>query len=325
MDDPLATGLATLGAGQRGVWTRAQALSVCTRGVLDGHVRRKEWRSVWPGVLAGAGTDLDHRMRAHAAVLACGRSGVASGRTAARLHGLPLIDDRDPATGACEHLLDDALTSGARRPLRTRDHDGQVRTLRRGALRLLPEDVVRTGDGLRLTSPLQTLVELASLLSFEALACAVDHALHTHLVDEAQLALAVRERTWCPGVVHLRAVVAGADRRAESPAETLARLALLPELPGLVPQHRLVGRDGRVLARYDLADEALRLAVEVDGKAGHAGEHMVAKDRRRDRLSEQYGWRTERVTWWELRRQKAAFVRHVTEVAQERRRRLPRP
>jgi very-short-patch-repair endonuclease len=90
-------------------------------------------------------------------------------------------------------------------------------------------------------------------------------------------------------------------------------------MPGFVPQHRLVGPDGRVLARYDLADEVLRLAVEADGKAGHAGSAMVAKDRRRDRMSEQHGWRTERVTWWELRRQRAAFVRRITEVGRARR------
>jgi very-short-patch-repair endonuclease len=318
----LAAGLAELGTAHRGVWTRSEALAVTTRGRVDGHLRRGEWRTVWPGVFTDAGTTLDHGQRARAAVLACGPGAVAVARTAARLHGLPLIDDRDPTTRAQEHLLDDVATSGARRPLRRCQQDGTVRVLRRTALTLLPEDVVRTSGGLLLTTPLQTLVDLAALLSFEALACAVDHALHTRLVDETQLVTAVRERTWCPGVVHLRTAVARADRRAESPAETLARLALLPTMPGFVPQHRLLGPDGRVLARYDLADEGLRLAVEVEGKAGHAGPQMVARDRRRDRVSELHGWRTERVTWWELRRQPASFVSRIAEVAQERRRLL---
>ena len=321
----VATGLAELGTAHRGLWTRAEALAVTTRGVVDGHVRRGEWQTVWPGVHTDAGTAPDHRMRAHAAVLACGSDAVAVGRTAARLHGLPLIDDRDPATGAQQHLLDDVATAGGRRPLLRRAPDGEVRVLRRTALTLLPEDVVRTSDGLLLTTPLQTLVDLASLLSFEALACAVDHALHEHLVDDVQLATAVRERTWCPGVVHLRAAVAGADRRTESPAETLARLALVPTMPAFVPQHRLLGPDGRVLARYDLADVELRLAVEADGKAGHAGPQMVAKDRRRDRVSELHGWRTERVTWWELRCRPTAFVSRIAEVAEERRRLLHVP
>jgi hypothetical protein len=323
--DAVAAGLAGLGREHRGLWTRQEALAVTARGRVDGFVRRNEWRAVWPGVLTDGGTELDHEQRAQAAVLACGRGAVATGRTAARVHRLPLIDDLDPSTGARQHLVDDVATGGARRSLRMPGPDGEVRVLRRSALVLLPEDVVRSDSGVRLTSPLQTLVDLASLLSYEALACAVDHALHVHLVTEGQLATAVRERTWCPGVVHLRAAVAIADRRAESPAETLARLALLPELPALVPQHRLLDRHGRVLARYDLADEELRLAVEADGKAGHAAPEMAAKDRLRDRLSEHYGWRTERVTWWELRRRRTAFVRRIAEVAGDRRRLLQPP
>ena len=252
-------------------------------------------------------------------MLAYGSDAVACGRTAARLHRWPLIDDRDPATGASEHLIDDVVTKGSRRTLRSRDPDGEVRVLRRYARALSSSDVTRTASGLAFTSPLRTMVDLAALLSFEALVCAVDHALHTGLVDGPALSSAVEQYAWQPGVAALRAAVALADRRAESPAETLARLALLPTMPGFVPQHQLVGRDGRVLARYDLADEDLRLAVEADGKAGHAGAQMVAKDRRRDLLSERHGWRTERVTWWELRCRRPCFVTRVAEIAAERR------
>ncbi len=311
-------GLAALGTTHRGLWTRGEALTVASRGTVDGFVRRGEWRTVWPGVLTDAGTVLDHWQRAHAAVLACREGAVVAGRTAARLHRLPLIEDSDPATGAQEHLVDDVMTDGSRRTLRRRAADGQVRVLRRYARALGQGDVVRTSSGLSLTSPLRTLVDLAALLSFDALVCAVDHALRTGLVAEAAMPSDVEQYARCPGVVALREAVARADRRAESPAETLARLALLPVLPGLVPQHRLLGPDGRVLARYDLADAALKLAVEADGKAGHAGSHMVAKDRRRDRVSELHGWRTERVTWWELRCRQVAFVRRVVEVADER-------
>ena len=312
-------GLAALGATHRGLWTRREALTVATRGTVDGFVRRGEWRTVWPGVLTDAGTVLDHWQRAHAAALACGAGAVVSGRTAARLHRLPLIDDHDPATGADEHLLDDVVSRGTRGVLRALDADGELRVLRRCAATLSSDEVVRTRTGLLLTTPLRTLVDCAGLLSPEALVCMLDRALHVHLVDETTLARAVDGRSRRRGVERLRAAVALADRRAESPAETLARLALLPTMPGFVPQHRLLGPDGRVLARYDLADESLRLAVEADGKAGHAGAQMVAKDRRRDRLTEQYGWRTERVTWWELRCQRAAVVARIAAVAAERR------
>ena len=59
---------------------------------------------------------------------------------------------------------------------------------------------------------------------------------------------------------------------------------------------------------------SVRLAVECDGTAAHAGAAMVAKDRRRDRRTEAYGWRTERVTWFELRRESADVLRRITDV-----------
>jgi very-short-patch-repair endonuclease len=108
--------------------------------------------------------------------------------------------------------------------------------------------------------------------------------------------------------------VALADARAESPPETLARLLLRPQLPGLEPQVELFDQTARIVARFDLGDRRVRLAVEADGKVAHAGAAMVAKDRRRDRRTEALGWHTERVTWWELRCEQAAFVRRVVTV-----------
>ena len=332
MDEDARTGTtADLGSATRGVWTRRQALAVTTRGHVDAQVAAGCWQVLWPGVHTDGGIVPDLGQRAHAAGLASGGAGqhlqrstreaplraVAGGRTAARVLGLPLIDDRDPTTGAGEHQLDDVVVRTAARHLRHVTAGGETRVLHRWVRPLADEDVVRTSSGLWLTSPLRTLVDCAELLSPEALTCAVDSALHRGLVRAEQLDVAVARRAWCPGVRTLRWAVAHADGRAESPAETLARLALVPSLPGLVPQHRLRDERGRIVARFDLADEALRLAVEADGKAAHAGAEMAAKDRLRDRQAARYGWRTERVTWWELRRDREAVVRRVAAAAAE--------
>lgn len=58
--------------------------------------------------------------------------------------------------------------------------------------------------------------------------------------------------------------------------------------------------------------------MEVDGKRGHAGAQMVAKDRRRDRRTEALGWQVERVTWHELHTQQAQVQARIC--AQHRRR-----
>ena len=184
-------------------------------------------------------------------------------------------------------------------------------TLHRRELDVRDGELVRLRSGLVLTSPLRTLVDCARVLAFEALVCALDDALHRRLVTAAELQARVAQRAGRPGAPALRAAVAVADGRAESPAESLARLLLVPVLPGLVPQVEVRDRWGRVVARIDLGDPRVRFAVEVDGKRGHAGEQMVAKDRRRDRRTAELGWVTERLTWTDLRRAPGPTVRRI--------------
>ena len=307
--------LSRLGADTCGVWTRRQALSVTSAAAVRGSLRDGSWQVVLPGVYADGGFVLDARQRAYAAVLASGGGfrrphdrgpvrAAACGRTAARVWGVPLIDDDDPTTGAAEHRIDDVHVLGGGRTRRT---DAGV--LRRHEL--AAGDVVRLASGLVLTSVIGTLVHCARLLSHQALVCAIDDALHRDLVTPDQLAAAAAGHRGEPGGPGLRRAVRLADGRSESPAETLARLLLLPVLPGLVPQVRLWDRTVRLVARFDLADEQARFAVEADGKRGHAGAAMVARDRARDRVTGSFGWRTERVTWFELRHRQADVVSRV--------------
>lgn len=309
-----------LGAKTLGVWSRKAALAVLTPGQVQHLLAQGIWQQALPGVYADGGFVLDPVQRAVAVALATGDPvtrqpgdrvrAVACGRTAARVHGLPLIDDDDPATGAAEHLVDDVHTFRARSG-RSLSFSGAGRELRRHRLTLLEDDLVRHPSGLLLTSALHTAVDCTRLLTHEAAVCLLDGGLHAGLFTTADLAEAVRVRAGWPGVRRTAAAVAAADGRAESPGESLARLLVLPAVPGLVPQVRVRDEHGRVVARLDLGDEQLRLGVEVDGKRGHAGAQMVAKDRRRDRRTEALGWRVERCTWHELRTRPAEVLARV--------------
>lgn len=319
--------LADLGASTGGIWTRRQALAATTRGRVDAMVRRGQWVAPWPGVYGDGGIAMDLERRAFAALLACDSGqpvvtvdeqeirAVACGRLAARLHELPLVDDDDPATGHQEHLLDDVAVGWGAAPLQTVTADGSVRVLTRHR-RALPSDAVtRLPSGLWVTSYARTILDCSMLLRPDALVCLLDAALHRRLVTPEELDGAGGAPPPAAGVDRLRTAVSLSDGRAESPLETLARLVLLPHLPGLVPQLRLRAGSGRILARFDLADRRLRLAVEADGQAGHAGRPMAAKDQRRDRMSDARGWRTERCTWFETRSGQEALVRRVLEAA----------
>lgn len=318
---------ADLGSTTRGVWTRKAALEVLSRGRIQTRLDDGSWQVVWPGVYADGGVELDHEQRGIAAVLASGGDverrkvlkAVACGRTAARVHRFPLIDDHDPSTGATEHRLDDVAIRYSAPALTAATRDGSVRTLTRHHRAYRGAEIVRRPSGLYVSSPLRTLVDCAGLLSHEALVCAIDDALHRHVVSGEDLAATIAERAWCADVVALRRAAADADIRAESPAESLARLLLLPVVPGLVPQVQLTDHRGQVLARFDLGDKEIRLAVEADGKAAHAG--MAAKDQKRDRTSDGYGWRTERCVWFELRCQQDELRQRMTEAAADQARR----
>lgn len=320
-----------LGSTTHGVWTRKQALAVTRRGHVDALLRRGEWQAPWPGVYAHGGVELDLEQRGLAAVLASGGvhpgpgeprpRAVACGRLAARLHGFPLVDDDDPATGRCEKLLDDVAVPWDGVPLTAMTSDGRTRVLTRYRRRYEQQDVLRRDSGLYVTSYLRTLVDCALLLRPEALVCVLDDALHRELVTPAGLDELVQQRAWDPGVAALRAGVRLADGRSESPHETLVRLVLLPHLPGLTPQHRLRSASGRILARFDLGDPRLRLAVEADGKAGHSGVRMAARDQRRDRTSDRLGWRTERCVWFETRCRQDVLVGRMLEAARDQARR----
>lgn len=302
---------ADLGRSTGGVWTRGDALAC---GLSDDVIARKVrigyWQQLRRGVFCDGGVAPSAAMRGWAAVLASGgeERAWADGRTALRLFGLPLIDDDDPATGACDRVQDDVAVARSRPPRKTA-------TLHRH--RRAHACAIGVLSGCPCVSLEEALLTAAGVLTHEALVCVLDAALHRGLLTakalDALLARSARRRH----VDTLRRAVALADGRAESPAETLCRLLLLPHLPGMVPQVQVRDGSGRLIARLDLGDERLLLAVEADGRAGHAG--MAAKDRQRDARTEDVGWRTERCTWFELRRRQHQLLRRVLRAADKQR------
>lgn len=306
---------AGLGEATSSVWTRTDALACgLSADDVEGRLAAGVWQRLHRGVFCDAGVVASAVMRGWAAVLASGGEGRAwaDGRTTLRLFALPLIDDDDPATGACDLRHEDVAVLSRARP---RPHPDLHRRRRSRSFQ------AGTKDGCPSVSLEQALLTAAGVLGHEALVCALDAALHRGLLTGERLQQFLVDSERRRHLPALRQAVAAADGRAESPAETLCRLLLLPHLPGLVPQVRLRGRHGRIVARFDLADEQLRLAVEADGRRGHAGEQMAAKDRQRDAASSALGWTTERCTWFELRRRRPQLLAQVLAAAERQGRR----
>ena len=311
--------LAALGSTSLGVWRRRDALRILTRDELAFDLAQGSVQSPLPGVCMDGGYVPSAEQWLAIATLSSSQElvreladeepaaclhAVGCGRTAARVHGMPLIDDEDPATRALDRHQHDVAVFRHLGDVRSKRREGHpLDTLHRHQLALDRSDVVQHVSGLWLTSEVRTLFDLTSLVSFEALVCAIDWTLHQGRLRRQELLDFAAVHTGWRSIPAFRRAVDLADGRAESPHETLTRLLLKPGWPQLTPQVRIVDDLGYPVARFDHADEDLRLAVESDGRRGHAGDEMKAKDNRRDRTVQlRHGYHTERVTWFEVRR-----------------------
>jgi hypothetical protein len=302
-----------------GVWSAEMANTAGYTRHQIATRRGMEWQTLRRGTYAYAGVAPSPVMRAASAVLAAGGTlrpaeadeswtgsaaalkAVAAGRSAARIWGIPLVDDEDPAVRRFEARHDDVIR---------RRGESVTATLHTRRVALEPADVVHV-DGVPVLAPLRTLLDLPNVLRPDALVAALDHALHVGLVSLADLHVAAgRDRRGQGGVLALRAALALTDPKAESPHESLTRLVLKPVLPGLRSQVRVYDRNGRILARLDLGDEELKLGVESDGAAYHRG--RAAADRKRDFRT---GWTIERVSWHETRCEQHELKRRVLSTA----------
>lgn len=165
-----------------------------------------------------------------AAARLAGDDGVLSHASAAALHGLPLWGV--PLTRA--HLTRGGV-AGGRRSAHLHVHRAP----------LAPEDVVEV-DGVRVTGPARTVVDLARTLPFTQAVSVADAAMHAELVGPEALAEALARGGRRRGGPAARRVLAFADGRAYGPGESRSRVAMhRAGLPEPVLQHEIRDRCGR--------------------------------------------------------------------------------
>ncbi|MFF9561845.1 hypothetical protein ACF1AJ_00720 [Leifsonia sp. NPDC014704] len=174
----------------------------------------------------------------------------------------------------------------------------------------------RVVGGLPVTTPEQTWIDLASLLSVSALVVAGDFVIggRQPLTDKNALRAAFAAAPGRRGIARARSAFEKMRVGAESPGETRLRLVLhklgLPE-PLLNVDIR--DDDGRFVARADLAYPASRIALEYEGDVHRVDRSTWMKDIGRRERVEDLGWRMVRVTAADLREPHtlASRVRHL--------------
>ncbi len=176
-------------------------------------------------------------------------------------------------------------------------------------------DEVEVRDGITVTTPARTLVDMAAWTSLAGMRRLVEQAAILRLldVDAVDLVLSRGRRRGAP---RLRAVLAPwrntRERRpvVRSPLEArLLPLLIAEGLPAPRCNVKLDVEDHRL--EVDLLWEEQRLVVETDGEETHGTSAAFQRDRWRDQLLTVAGYRTARVTWRQVADEPTTVINRI--------------
>jgi len=154
--------------------------------------------------------------------------------------------------------------------------------------------------GIPITTPVRTMIDLASTLKGRALEHALDRAEQLRLVDFAELAHTLNAHPTRPGSRSLQAVLSHYTAGSVTTRSTLEELFLeLCDNHGLPRPETNTRIEG---IEVDFAWRDARLIVEVDGYAHHRSPAAFERDRERDVILTVAGWQVMRFTHAQITR-----------------------
>jgi very-short-patch-repair endonuclease len=280
---------------QRGLVERGQlAAAGIGLGAVDWRLATGRLYPVHRGVYSYGFSRLVPLGRETAALLAVGADAVLSHLSAASVWG---IHPSGPNEGPVEVLI------GARH-VRRRAGIVAHRTTRLG------RHEVRIFQGLPVTSPARTALDIAAEVSLRELERAVDEAMIRRLVRYSQLRAAASQAKGRRGGPLLSAVLdhRGAPTITRSQAEErFLELVGAAELPQPEVNVQLNGYEVDFLWREQ------KVVVEVDGYTYHATRSAFERDRTKDASLLAAGIQVMRITWLQMEREGLAVVVRVAQ------------
>jgi very-short-patch-repair endonuclease len=267
---------------QHGLITTEQAVKALGPSRKARWVTERRLISVQPSVFRVAGAPETWHQSVMAACLAVG--GIASHRSAAELWGLI----RPAGYSEC------SIPGDGKRKVRPpaivhRIHD------------LHPELAVQR-EGLRLTDPVRTVIDLGLVVPVWSVHRAIARGLSTNALSLSSVEV-LREALSRPGrngTGIVREILEGdllPTGKEESELERrFTSLVRRCGLPAFSLQHE-VWEGGRFVARIDAAYPELKLAIEIDGFAHHSSREAFQRDRTRQNRLVALGWTVLRFTW----------------------------
>jgi hypothetical protein len=248
---------------QHGVVTRRQLLVLgFTSSAIEHRLQKGRLHEIGQGVYAVGRPELTRCGRWMAAVLACGEGAALSHRSAAALWEI-------------------GNEWGSRVDVSIR----RKSDLRRAGIRIharpsLPAKEITIREGIPVTTPVRTLIDVATELARNRLERAVNEADKRNLVDPESLRSALDDRAGQPGVRPLRALL---DRHtfllSDSDLESFFRpIAAQAGLPSPLGKQIVNGFE------VDFHFPQLGLVIETDGWRYHRTPATQTKDAKRDQI-----------------------------------------
>jgi predicted transcriptional regulator of viral defense system len=278
----LDAAIAAIAARQHGVISLDQLRALgLTASAIRARVRRGSLIRLHRGVYAVGHAAIKVEGHLMAAVLACGEGAVLSHRAAAAHLDLRRSD----------RARIDVTVPGAGTRAKKGIEIHRSRTL-------APADVIRV-ENIPTTSVARTLLDLAEVVSAQALERAFDRAEFLQVLDMRALAEVMERNLGRRGLARLRALLSNLDPARGRTRTELERLFLTlcanAGLPRpLVNAHLLLEGD---YIEADFHWPAYRLVAETDGWATHSTRRAFQRDRHRDQLLLRAGYRVVRFTW----------------------------
>jgi hypothetical protein len=276
---------------QHGLITRAQALG------LGMTVRRLEYRitdrvfvPVHEEVYRSAGAPETRAQRLLAACLAVGEPSGVSHRAAAAVHQIWWMPD---------DFVE--ITVG-------RDRSPELVGVTVHRIADLSARWIVQVDGVPVTTPARTLVDLGAVLPLGAVSTALDRAIGRKLVTygEVRAVLNAVGRKGRAGAGVIRRLLAQRLGRGPAPNGVLharmARLVHRNALPEPVQEHTVLDDHGQFVGQVDFAYPELKYAIEVDGYEMHSSPRAFTHDRARQNDLVDLGWTVHRFTWDDVER-----------------------
>lgn len=271
--------IAEIAARQQGVVARAQLRDEgLSSREIQYRLETQRLRRLHSGVYA-VGPVPGPRQREQAAVLACGVDAVVSHWSAAACW---TIGPRTPGRSVAVSTPRDVRTT-----------DPGIRVFR---VTRLPAEEVTVADGLPVTTPVRTLLDLAGWASSGDVERALSRAVPT-LVAPAELDALLARHPRRRGRRRLRSLVQARFRTGLTRSEAERKFLRLVESGGLPrPETNVLVRGHEIDCLW--RDE--KLVVEIDGRAYHSDARTFEGDRDRDGVLVSAGYRVMRVTWRQI-------------------------